>query len=357
MPSSTPHTPAASEKKLLPEGFRKLRQQLLDETPSWGPYPINLNLEAVLLLDRELGTPQALEFALETKKRRKEAPGAVVSYEAQPFCCPEFILWRESGDDRYLEPMFAETRRMVAQLPRGADGIVLHPDGQGGLGILVDSLQDYASRCTRAGVLDQDDSLIAEALQQWLQHEALLRDPHTGLWAQGQGWLKDPLALSPGAWSRGQGWLVRGLTQCLDILPEGDAHQKLCAVLNNLAHALDRAQAPNGLWHRLCHRPPNESLPDSSGSGMIYHALSLALRRGWLEDPEGRWPERLQRAWEGLGKCIDAEGHVLFSCPGHGPLESEADYLGQEAANPVDESHGRHALLLAAAAHLGADRW
>ena len=68
-----------------------------------------------------------------------------------------------------------------------------------------------------------NSSYYDESLEQFRIHRRVLRNPETGLWSQGRGWLDDPEELSPGAWSRSHGCLIRVVVETLEYLPPNTA--------------------------------------------------------------------------------------------------------------------------------------
>jgi len=330
--------------------YSRLEERAFEEITVWGSYTLNLTLEALLALDAPLGRKAGLACVRQIKQERGEAPGARIAFEKQPFVCLEIPLAWTTGDARLLDALAGETRRLLSTVPRSPDGLMLHVCEDGVGRVLVDRIQDYSVRCVVSGVHMGNADLIEEGVRQWLLHADVLRRLEDGLWSQGRGWIPgQPQALSPGAWSRGQAWVVRGLSYCLRALEPGTRQSRLLqTLLNELLEALMRVQARSGHWHRLPHLAADESLPDSSATGMILHYGYEALKRGFV-DKEADWSQALNRASKALSTAVDERGGVLHSCPGPGPLSSEEPYAGPNAIDPVDEPHGRPALLLAAA--------
>ena len=93
--------------------------------------------------------------------------------------------------------------------------------------------------------------------------------------------------------------------------------------LRRVLTALAAVQGPEGGWHRLLNHPPSETLVDTSGTGMILYSVFEAWRRGWVEERDA-WAERLRRAAHVMSVSVDKAGGVAYSCPGPGPLLTEA---------------------------------
>jgi len=223
-----------------------------------------------------------------------------------------YKLYEVSGDRRYVRPFVDETAR-------------------------------YRREVTRC--------FYNECVEQHRIYRRLLRDPQSGLWSQGRGWLEDPMALSPGAWSRGHGWLIRGMVDSLCALPRGSQYAlEMAGYLRELADALLAVQAEDGSWHQLLHLPPEESCPDSTGTGLICYNVSRALHEGFLA--EGRYRASALQAWHAVTRCVTEDGVVTDACPGPGPLRSIDDYVRTPGRAEDGESHGPGCIIFACAGRL-----
>ncbi len=334
----------------LTQAAGRVAGRLLGENTAERTYRADLALEALLELGNESKRPAWRDHVFAVLARRGLQPSASVPYRTQPFGCLTFAVYRATGDATWIPEFLRESERCRFEHPRSPEGAIMHPRGAqrgGGNAILIDAMQEYAARMARAGAITGDRAWFRECIAQFRIYRTLLRDPGTGLWSQGRGWLADqPEKLSPGAWSRGHGWLLRGLTASLAEVPRDSAEFKeLNACLREFEDALLPRQLPGGLWPTLLHRPPADSPPDASGSALIATAFSRAWREGWLTDDRVR--VAALRAFAALPVCVDETGIVLSVSPGPGPLESEADYLVRQF--PPGNDHGPFSLMFAAA--------
>lgn len=339
----------AAESPLLGTGER-IARRILTEDNIERNYRADLALEALLELGSATGKPEYRAHVLSVLERRGVKPETRVPWRSQPFGCLTFAVFRATGDRAWLPGFLAETELCRKEIRRSPEGAITHPRGAqrgGGEALLIDAMQAYAARMTDAGAVTGEAAWSREAVEQYNLYRSLLRDSRTGLWSQGRGWVGDqPAALSPGAWSRGHGWLLRGLTACLaETPPDSAGHARLRELLHEFFEALAPLQKPDGMWPTLLHRPASESPPDSSGTAMMAAAFSRAWREGWLPDPRAR--DCARRAFAALPGFVDADGIVLSTSPGPGPLESETDYLATEF--PPGNDHGTFAIIFAAA--------
>jgi rhamnogalacturonyl hydrolase YesR len=318
----------------------------MEEDAVWGNYTLDWALEGMLAVAAVTGEDRYVDHVLSVMERRYDGPGAVIPCEAQPFCHLNYAVYRATGDERYVEPFVQETYRYRREVTRSPEGAIAHRKAQPGRHLLIDMLQDYASRMARAGRLADDPELYAECVEQHRIYRRLLRDPETGLWCQGRGWRDDPMELSPGAWSRGHGWLIRGMVAGLDALPEdSEEYAELQGYLRELADALLPRQDQEGMWHTLLHLPPERSAAETSGTAMVCHGLAHALALGHVNGEKYR--RAAERAFQAVARRVQPDGVVRGTCRGPGPLESIEPYL--DAPAEPDDPHGPPAVLFACA--------
>lgn len=307
-------------------------------------YRTDLTLEAILTLYDYTSDDRLLSYVRECIRKRGVRPAKPVPHHSQPFCCITFELFSRTGEKEFVQPFIDETEKRRKEAVRDKDGAVIH-QSTNSRGILIDYLQDHASRMAKAGYLSGDNTFFDECVEQYRIHRRILRDPETGLWSQGRGWLRDPAELSPGAWSRGHGWLIRGMVDSLRYLPpESRWSQEMRGMLEELATDLLRYQDEDGMWHQLLHLPLHRSFAESSGTALISYNISRAVREGYLEGAE--FERAVRKAVAALEKCVTKEGIVLHACAGPGPLRS-IDGFGSRLPSP-DNPHGAPALIFGA---------
>lgn len=344
-----PNTRAPRENSLL-NAARRIADRFVRESKHERNYRFDLALGALLELSAATDDPKYRQHVLSVIAARHWTPTTQVSFREQSFTCLTYGLYQATGDRAWLPVFLEESRKCREGETRSPEGAVMHPRGRergGGHAMLLDSMQEYIARMARAGRLSGDHAYYAEAAKQIRLYRSIVRDPSTGLWHQGRGWLKDqPSAISPGVWSRGHGWLLRGLSAALAEMPRDSAeYREMQTVFVELADALVERQQPSGMWHCLLDRSPAESPAESSGTAMIATALARASREGTL--PGEKYREAARRAFQALPAYVDQAGVVLSVSPGPGPLESETPWL--VAAFPPGNDHGTFALMFAAA--------
>ncbi|MDZ7723821.1 MAG: glycoside hydrolase family 88 protein [candidate division KSB1 bacterium] len=333
----------------LAQHFWQSHNHFADEKDVWGPYHLDLTFEALLTVDAVLNSPRYLPRIQEVMRKRHYEPSDTVSFSVQPFCNITFALFKAEQDSDYIAPFVSETKRMLREVKRSREGAVCHIHDEPGCQLLIDYLQEYSSRTARAGHLTGERELYKECVDQYKLYARILRDPDTGLWRQGRGWLQNPATLSPGAWSRGHGWLIRGMVTSLDVLPpQSPEFRDMRKLLQKLADSLLKVQNDNGMWHQLLNRPFSQSYPESSGTGLIAYYLAHAWDKEYIKDV--KYKKAARKAIQALYHYMTPQGAVLGTCPGPGPLRSETPCLKQKA--PVNDPHGAPALIYAFAGEL-----
>lgn len=322
--------------------FRRMLAPLLQKpAPSWG-YAGMLALEEGLRWKGSGVIGVSVSQSLET---------AGIT-DTGPFNALSFRIHEETGEPHWRRRFLQMALRPLPGEAGPSDLPWRHPRGRFGAGtaVLIDSFQEEVSRVAklahwvRLGKVAVPGWPDPEAMEklvagQWILHRRLLRDPGSGLWHNGLGWLEgDPEALSPGFWSRGHGWLLRGLTEALEHLGPGEVRGELVEVLRELTRSLQAARPAGSIWPALLGLSPGRSPPESSGSAMIAAAWVRGLQAGVLE--EGAVGESLLEVVQVLLRdFLTEDGTVLGACPGPGPLVAEGAYL-MPARFPVHEAHG-----------------
>ncbi|MCK4990055.1 MAG: glycoside hydrolase family 88 protein [Bacteroidales bacterium] len=333
-------SPDAIIHKVVRHFFEK-HNNFSTQKDAWGGYTMDITFEAMLFYDLHTGNDIYTKQVSDIMELRNRKPSDTVSYRSQPFCSYNYALYRATGNKDFVNPYVSETVRMMKEVKRTPEGAVQlrHKDKNY---VLIDYVQEYCSRMARAGSLTGDTMFYKECADQYEIYREMLRNPETGLYSMGRGWLPDKTELSPGAWSRGHGWLMRGIVPALEAAPpQSTSYFRLQAVLEEMADALLKVQDENGMWHQLPHLPFDKSYPETSGTGMIAYNLAVAYKKGFLKDEKYRDAALL--AASELNKYVTEDGAVLGACVGPGPLRSIENYLDNPAE--PDDGHGPQAII------------
>lgn len=311
-----------------------LHNNFNESSDVWGNYTLDLTLEALLHYDKYAEDDLYTPVVLEVFEKRNIKPEDTINYRIQPFCSINFTLGEITKDKDWYNGFIAESYRMYNEARKSPEGGVLikHQDKYR---LLIDYLQEYASRLAKTGYLKNDPQLFSEVVNQFLIYEKLVRNDSTGLWSQGRGWCSDTTKLSEGAWSRGHGWLLRGIVTSMLYLPE-KYQEQLSPVLKRVASSLLKVQSDSGMYHILLNQKPDKSAPDVSGTGMIAYYMAVAVKNGWLNSND--FKPSIERATTALKNYISQEGEILSSSKGPGPLCEQEEYINYTPE--IDEKHG-----------------
>ncbi|WP_373494819.1 glycoside hydrolase family 88 protein [Aquiflexum sp.] len=304
-----------------------------------GNYTIDLTLEAMMVYGNSKGTEKYLDLAKQVLALRGISAEDTISYRSQPFGSMNFLIGKYSENNNWFKGYVAESSKMRQEVARSEEGAIMI-NHQGGHYILIDYLQEYASRMAKTGFITDDPEFYREAVQQYQIYKNIVQNPENGLYSQGRGWLDDKSRLSPGAWSRGHGWLLRGLVTSMMYLPE-EYRDELLPILKEVVDSLQKVQSKDGMWYIMLHLPKSESYPDVSGTGMIAYYMSVAVREGWLSGKS--YKRSIMKAHGRLKDFITESGQVLSSSKGPGPLYSTEEYIRYRPE--IDEKHGFQGMI------------
>lgn len=317
---------------------RRVQDRVLAQHPVWGNYTLDLTLEAMLAVGVASKDPSFIEPVWDIIMQREWTPESSIAWQSQPFNHINYQLWQLSGDYGWLRHFLAQSERYRAEVVKSSEGIMLHPLQHQPPVMLIDALQNFVGRMARAGVHGLGPDYIEAAVDQLRIYRAILRDPDTGLWAQGRGFQDDRLELSPGAWSRGQGWLTRGLIDALEVIPQDDPRfAEIAHYFREVIDAVLPLQDAQGMWHQLLSHPWSASTVDTSGSGMLIYHLARGIRLGVLVGH--RYRHAAVRGFNALRHYVQADGVITDVSLGPGPNVSLKNYLHQRGY--IDEHYGQ----------------
>lgn len=141
-------------------------------------------------------------------------------------------------------------------------------------------------------------------------------------------------------WARGNGWVVAGLALMIPKLPKGDPdRKKLEALFVEMAGKLKATQKPDGYWAPSL-LAPEDSPPESSGTGFYTYGLAWGVKAGLL--PRAEYEPVIRKGWSALSRAIQPDGRL-------GWVQQVSDR--PEQVLPTDtQYYGVGAFLLAATA-------
>lgn len=325
----------------------RIARRFIAAGPGWPSYTNDLSLEGLLLLHARTGAPELIDFVTATWRHRGPHPRDTLTIGNSYFTSLHAEMYRLTGDDIYAEGIPELAANWWRSTPRSPDGIAGHRHAPHGA-LLLDMTAGYAPLMALSGRLGGDESFFDECVQHIAGCRQALRCPETGLWHHARGWTQGaPTALSPSGWCRGQGWALRAMVKSLEWLPV-DCWQShaLRSVLEEFAIAVLRFQTDSGLWRQILWRP--DSYEESSGSGLIAHALLRAVELGAL--PAAGFSQAATCAVTALSLKVNEAGAVADGSVETPPLSALDDYLSRR--RELGDPHAQAAVLLALAQSL-----
>jgi len=190
------------------------------------------------------------------------------------------ILWRETRGRRWEAPLSGWAARMLADMPRTAEGGFQHDvsDRINTGELWDDTLFMAALFLASYGQASGRREYVEEAVRQFLVHARYLADPHSGLWFH--GWtFEGRHNFARALWARGNSWITVGILDLVEMADLGPGvRDYLLGVLDAQIAALLSLQTPSGAWRTLLDDPQSyEELSATSGIG---YGLMKAARLG-----------------------------------------------------------------------------
>jgi rhamnogalacturonyl hydrolase YesR len=141
-------------------------------------------------------------------------------------------------------------------------------------------------------------------------------------------------------WSRGNGWVVAGLALMIPKLARNDPdRRRLEALFVEMAGKLKAVQKPDGYWAPSL-LAPEDSPPESSGTGFFTYGLAWGVKAGLL--PRAEYEPAIRKGWSALVRSIQPDGRL-------GWVQQVSDRPEQVLATDT-QYYGVGAFLLAATA-------
>lgn len=218
------------------------------------------------------------------------------------------LLWAETREPRWQQPLEAWARRVMTELPRTPEGGFAHivSDRINDQELWDDTLFMVGLFLAAYGEASGQPALVEEAERQFLVHARYLADTGSGLWFH--GWSFDGRHnFARARWARGNAWITAGILDLFDLATiRGPVKAFLLGVLETQVEALLKLQAPSGAWRTLLDDP--DSYEEISATAGIGYGLLKAARIG--VGAVG-WRAAGLRALEAVLRNIDGSGTVL----------------------------------------------
>jgi rhamnogalacturonyl hydrolase YesR len=141
-------------------------------------------------------------------------------------------------------------------------------------------------------------------------------------------------------WSRGNGWVFAGIANILEVLPKDHPQRpRMESLFREMAAKLKTLQKSDGYWPPSLLGPEN-SPPETSGTGFFVYGLAWGVRRGLLDAADYR--PAIDKGWAALTHAVAADGRL-------GWVQQVSD-RPDKVAETDTQFYGVGAFLLAASA-------
>jgi rhamnogalacturonyl hydrolase YesR len=141
-------------------------------------------------------------------------------------------------------------------------------------------------------------------------------------------------------WSRGNGWVFAGIANILEVLPKDHAQRpRMEALFRDMAVRLKALQKSDGYWPPSL-LAPEESPPETSGTGFYVYGFAWGVRNGLLDADVYR--PAIDSGWAALSRAVAKDGRL-------GWVQQVSD-RPESVAETDTQYYGVGAFLLAASA-------
>jgi len=141
-------------------------------------------------------------------------------------------------------------------------------------------------------------------------------------------------------WSRGNGWVFAGIANILDVLPKDNPHRpRMEQLFRDMAVKLRAVQKADGYWPPSLLAPEN-SPPETSGTGFYVYGFAWGVKNGLLDAKEYR--PAIDKGWAALTRAVAKDGRL-------GWVQQVSD-RPESVAETDTQYYGVGAFLLAASA-------
>lgn len=147
-------------------------------------------------------------------------------------------------------------------------------------------------------------------------------------------------------WSRGNGWVFAAMARIIPLLPKADPDRvRMEHLFVEMASTLKDLQKADGYWAPSL-LAPEESPPESSGTGFYTFGIAWGIRAGLLD--RARYEPVARKGWGAMVRSIQPDGRL-------GWVQQVSDRPERVAADDT-QYYGVGAFLLAASAVAALDR-
>jgi len=282
---------ADSEMRRFPEAW-----QLDHGKRLYFGYSQGVGCSAMLQLWKKTGDVRYYDYVQEWAESVINGKGEIYLYQPESynldFINPGKVLfdvYKQTGDKKYRIAM----DRLIDQLkthPRNTDGGYWHKkiyEHQ----MWLDGIYMASPFMAQYGAEFNQPKWIDEAINQITLCHKNTYDSITGLYyhawdeSKSQRWADPKTGLSPNFWGRSIGWYFMAVVDAMDFIPaQHPRRAELISIIQDLADALPKYQAGNGLWYQVIDQPKRKgNFPEASVTAQCMYAYAKAVNKGYID--------------------------------------------------------------------------
>jgi unsaturated rhamnogalacturonyl hydrolase len=262
-----------------------------------------------------------------------------------------YLWWKGELPEASEADFLPYVDEILHEAPRDSNGIMCHPQDASEGKIFIDIAFAVTPFLLYCGLAMQRDDLISRAWTETKQLIDALIVPDTGLVNQAINY-RGPGHRTQDHWSRGNGWAMHALSALVESLPEKhpdrpEVESRFVAFVDACLKYQDQKR---GLWHQEMTMP--QSYVETSGSGLILHAIGIGLAKGLLNQSHR---EAFERGLRGYIPYIAIDGSIHNTCMGclSPDMGTKEDYCKRESRLNDKHAFGPAILALAQAHAIG----
>lgn len=230
-------------------------------------------------------------------------------------------IYQKTKEEKYLELIHSKINYLRKDALRFGDSVLQHT---------VSAKNDFPEQCwadtlfmagyfmLRVGVMEQDQSLIDDALNQFYWHIQYLQDTETGLWYHAYSHLEKH-HMSGFYWGRANCWAAYTMSRVGRILPECYLYPQYMEISGSVSEqlaAVKLLQTENGLYRTLL--DDMESYEEISASAGIGAAM--------VERGNPLYYKYISKTVDGVMNNVSERGKVLGVSGGTAVMKDRDGY-------------------------------
>ena len=261
--------------------------------------------------------PRYHDAMMEMGQKNDWKPATNLLYHADNHCVLQTYLelYLQHHDPRMLEPAKQRCDQIMATPPKDENDLDFTKPGAQEKWVWCDALFMSPPIWARLTAATGDKKYLDFMNQRWWRTSDHLYDKQEHLYYRDDRFLTMHEANGRKVfWCRGNGWVMGGLVRVLQYMPaDYPDRQRYVAQFKEMAARLMDLQGEDGLWRASLLDPGSFPAPESSGSGLILYGLAWGVNQKLLTRAD--YEPSIRKAWQGLARCVDANGRLGFVQP------------------------------------------